>query len=65
MIQKVLDQFVETGAAAGTSVLVYKDGKEVFFGGAGKLDITKPAPFGRGAIMRFGQMILRLAAPLM
>ena len=56
MIQKVLDQFVETGAAAGTSVLVYKDGKEVFFGGAGKLDITKPAPFGRGAIMRMFSM---------
>ena len=56
MIQKVLDRFVETGMAAGTSVLVYKDGKEAFFGGAGRLDVTKPAPFGRGAIMRMFSM---------
>jgi len=56
MIQKILDRFVESGAAAGTSVLVYKDGKEVFFGCAGRLSIDKPAPFDRNAIMRMFSM---------
>lgn len=56
MIQKVLDRFVETGAAAGTSVLVYKDGKEAFFGYAGRLAVDRPAPFDRGAIMRMFSM---------
>jgi len=56
MIQKVLDQFVETGAAAGTSLLLYKDGKEVFFGCAGRLAMDHPSPFDRDAIMRMFSM---------
>ncbi|MBR5547294.1 MAG: beta-lactamase family protein [Clostridia bacterium] len=56
MIQKVLDTFVQTGAAAGTSLLVFKDGREAFFGCAGRLDLDQPAPFARDAIMRMFSM---------
>ena len=50
-IQKVLDSFIERGMAVGTSVLVYRDGQEAFFGSAGKLRQGEAAPFARDTIM--------------
>ena len=50
-IQKVLDSFVDRGMAVGTSVLVYRDGEEAFFGSAGKLRQGEVAPFARDTIM--------------
>ena len=37
--------------AVGTSVLVYKDGQEAFFGSAGRLNQEQDVPFARDAIM--------------
>ena len=46
-IQAVLDSFVERNMAVGTSVLIYKDGQEAFFGSAGKLAQEREEPFRR------------------
>lgn len=50
-IQSVLDSFVEKNMCVGTSVLIYKDGQEAFFGSAGKLAQEGTKPFSRDAIL--------------
>ena len=55
-IQALLDRFIENRIAVGTSVMVYKDGKEAFFGCAGRMNLEKPEPFGRDTIMRMYSM---------
>ena len=55
-IQAVLDGFVEQRMAVGTSALIYKDGKEVFFGCAGQMDQQQPESFDRDTIMKMYSM---------
>lgn len=50
-IQAVLDSFVERNMAVGTSMLIYRDGQEAFFGSAGKLAQEREEPFRRDAIL--------------
>ena len=55
-IQAILDSFVENRMAVGVSAMVYKDGKEAFFGCAGKRNAEMPEAFGRDTIMRMYSM---------
>lgn len=55
-IQAVLDGFVEQCMAVGTSVLIYKDGKEIFFGCSGQMNQQRPEPFGQDTIMKMYSM---------
>ena len=54
-IQQLLDSFVEKGMAVGTSVLIFKDGKEAFYGSAGCM-YKGGEPFRRDAIMAMYSM---------
>ena len=55
-IQQLLDSFVDKGMAVGSSVLIYKDGQEAFFGSAGRLHNDADTPFRRDAIMAMYSM---------
>ena len=55
-IQAVLDSFVENRMAVGVSAVVYKDGREAFFGCAGKRNAEMPQAFDRDTIMRMYSM---------
>ena len=50
-IQRLLDGFVEKKMAVGTSVLVYKDGAEAFWGQAGQRRLGDGTPFARDTIL--------------
>jgi len=50
-VQKVLNDFVEKNLTVGASLLIYKSGREIFFGYAGKRDSNAAAHFDRDTIM--------------
>lgn len=49
--QEILDRFVENGHAAGCSVLLYKDGKELAYAASGVRELGKEDPFTRDTVM--------------
>ena len=55
-IDKALEQMVADGRAAGTSALVWKDGKEVYFGTAGFADREAKKPFRRDTLVQIYSM---------
>lgn len=55
-IDKALEQMVADGRAAGTSALVWKDGKEVYFGTAGYADREAKKPFRRDTLIQIWSM---------
>jgi CubicO group peptidase (beta-lactamase class C family) len=55
-IQDALNQMVADGRAAGASVLVWKDGREAFFGTAGFADREAHRPMTRDAIAQIYSM---------
>jgi CubicO group peptidase (beta-lactamase class C family) len=55
-IDKALEQMVADGRAAGTSALVWKDGKEVYFGTAGYADREAKKPFRRDTLVQIWSM---------
>lgn len=55
-IDKALEQMVADGRAAGTSALVWKDGKEVYFGTAGFADREAKEPFRRDTLVQIYSM---------
>lgn len=55
-IDKALVQMVADGRAAGTSALVWKDGKEVYFGTAGFADREAKKPFRRDTLVQIYSM---------
>ena len=55
-IDKALAQMVADGRAAGTSALVWKDGKEVYFGTAGHADREAKRPMRRDTLVQIWSM---------
>ena len=55
-IDKALAQMVADGRAAGTSALVWKNGKEVYFGTAGFADREAKKPFRRDTLVQIYSM---------
>lgn len=55
-IDAVLQSFVDDGRAAGASALVYKDGKEVYFGAFGVRDRERGQPMTRDTIVAIQSM---------
>ena len=55
-IDKALERMVADGRAAGTSALVWKDGKEVYFGTAGYADREAKKPFRRDTLIQIWSM---------
>ena len=49
-IDHALREMVSSGRAAGTSALVWRDGKEVYFGTAGYADREARKPFRRDTL---------------
>ncbi|MCH8615573.1 beta-lactamase family protein [Sphingomonas sp. SM33] len=55
-IDKALQQMVADGRAAGTSALVWKDGREVYFGTAGYADREAKKPMRRDTLVQIFSM---------
>jgi len=55
-IDRALQQMVSDGRAAGTSALVWEDGKEVYFGTAGFADREARKPFRRDTLVQIWSM---------
>lgn len=55
-VDNVLKELVEKGFAAGSSVMVLENGKEVYFGAAGYRDIENKLPIERDTIFRLYSM---------
>ena len=55
-LDSTLQSFVETGAVAGTSALVFEDGQEVYFNAAGYADREAEAPMDRNTIVQIYSM---------
>lgn len=55
-IKSVFDEAVALNKVAGLNCLIYKDGKEVFYGEAGKRDIENNTSFSRDTICRLYSM---------
>lgn len=55
-IDAALKQMVDDGRAAGTSALIWQDGKEVYFGAAGMADRTANRPMRRDTIAQIFSM---------
>lgn len=55
-IDSTLRSFVETGAAAGVSALIYEDGKEVYFNAEGYADRENEVPMARNTIVQIFSM---------
>lgn len=55
-IDAALKQMVDDGRAAGTSALIWQDGKEVYFGSAGMADRTANRPMRRDTIAQIFSM---------
>ena len=55
-IQNALSAMVENGRAAGVSVLVWKDGREAYFGSAGFADREARRPMSRDTIAQIYSM---------
>lgn len=55
-MEKLLQDFVRSGEAAGVSALVYKDGKEAYFGSCGEADKDRHTPFTRDTVVRIYSM---------
>lgn len=55
-IDSTLQSFVETGAAAGVSALIYEDGEEVYFNAEGYADRENEVPMARNTIVQIFSM---------
>lgn len=55
-IDRALEQMVASGRVAGTSVLVWKDGREAYFGYAGFADREAKRPYARDTIVQIWSM---------
>jgi len=55
-IDRALQEMVSSGRAAGTSALVWRDGKEVYFGTAGYADREAKKPFTRDTLVQIWSM---------
>src|SRR5690625_3423465 len=55
-MDSTLQSFVETGAVAGTSALVYEDGQEVYFNAVGYADREAEIPMARNTIVQIYSM---------
>ncbi|NBC65987.1 MAG: serine hydrolase [Bacteroidetes bacterium] len=55
-IDSTLQSFVETGAAAGVSALIYEDGEEVYFNAEGYADRENNVPMARNTIVQIFSM---------
>lgn len=55
-IDSTLRSFVETGAAAGVSALIYEDGEEVYFNAEGYADREASVPMARNTIVQIFSM---------
>lgn len=55
-IDSTLQSFVETGAVAGTSALIYEDGEEVYFNAVGWADREDETPMARNTIVQIYSM---------
>lgn len=55
-IDSTLQSFVETGAAAGVSALIYEDGEEVYFKAVGQADREAGVPMGRNTLVQIFSM---------
>lgn len=55
-LDSTLESFVETGAVAGTSALVYEDGQEVYFNAVGYADREAEIPMARNTIVQIYSM---------
>lgn len=61
-IDNVLKELVDTGFAAGSGVMVLKDGEEVFFTSAGYRDIENKLPIEKDTIFRLYSMTKPITA---
>lgn len=55
-VDHALKEMVSSGRAAGTSALVWRDGKEVYFGTAGYADREAGKPFRRNTLVQIWSM---------
>ena len=55
-IDRALNEMVSDGRAAGASALVWRDGKEVYFGAAGHADREAKKPFRRDTLVQIWSM---------
>jgi len=55
-IDAALKQMVDSGRAAGTSALIWQDGREVYFGTAGMADRNEKRPMRRDTIVQIFSM---------
>jgi CubicO group peptidase (beta-lactamase class C family) len=55
-IDSTLQSFVETGAVAGVSALIYEDGEEVYFNAEGYADRENDVPMARNTIVQIFSM---------
>ena len=55
-IDNTLKEMVSSGRAAGTSALIWRDGKEVYFGTAGYADREAKRPFRRDTLVQIWSM---------
>src|SRR3954469_22523524 len=55
-LDSTLRHFVDTGAVAGISALIYEKGREVYFGGFGMADREARRPMARDAIVQIYSM---------
>lgn len=55
-IDSTLQSFVQTGAAAGVSALIYEDGEEVYFNAVGQADREKGVPMARNTLVQIYSM---------
>ncbi|MDR8389545.1 beta-lactamase family protein [Aliifodinibius sp. S!AR15-10] len=55
-IDSTLNSFVETGAVAGTSALIFEDGEEVYFNAFGYADRGNQVPMDRNTIVQIFSM---------
>ena len=51
-----LQSFIETGAAAGVSTLIYEDGEEVYFNAEGYADREAETPMARNTLVQIFSM---------
>lgn len=55
-IDSTLQSFVETGAVAGTSALIFEDGEEVYFNAVGFADRENEVPMDRNTLVQIFSM---------
>lgn len=56
IINRIMQEMVDKGFASGASTLVIKDGREIFYGEAGLIDIENGKPHRRDSILRLYSM---------